>query len=93
YTKTITRNIVFQPTWITVSSMIYTDTLPFVKLVRIKSLNPVPNRNVTPFLISKIVSALNVFRRLRARKYKYKEYITTIVNVLFLSNNLIIAID
>ena len=40
------------PTWITVSSMIDADTLIFVKLVRIKSLNPVPNRNVTPFLIS-----------------------------------------
>jgi hypothetical protein len=41
----------------------------------------------------KIVSALNAFRRLRARKYKYKDYITTIVDVLFLSHNLIIAID
>ena len=41
------------PTWITVSFMIYADTLPFVILVRIKSLNPVPNRKVTPFLISK----------------------------------------
>ena len=35
------------------SSIMKADTLPFVKLVRIKSLNPVPNRNVTPFLISK----------------------------------------
>ena len=81
------------PTWITVSSMIYADTLHFVKLVRIKSLNPVPNGNALLFSSLKIVSALNVFRRLRARKYKYKDYITTIVDVLFLSNNLIIAID
>ncbi|HSF52039.1 MAG TPA: hypothetical protein VLA74_14870 [Nitrososphaeraceae archaeon] len=34
----------------------------------------------------KIVNALEVFRRLRPRKYKYKEYITIKVDVLFLTN-------
>jgi hypothetical protein len=31
-------------------------------------------------------NALEIFRRLRPRKYKYKEYITIIVDVLFLTN-------
>ena len=38
------------------------------------------------FSLSNISNALDVFRKLRPRNYKYKEYITTIVDVLFLSN-------
>ena len=38
------------------------------------------------FSSSNISNALDVFRKLRPRKYKYKEYITTIVDVLFLPN-------
>jgi hypothetical protein len=39
-----------------------------------------------------MTNALEVFLRLKPRKYKYKEYITIIVDVLFLSN-LIAIID
>ena len=41
---------------------------------------------MTSFPSSNISNALEVFRKIRPRKYKYKEYVTTIVDVLFLSN-------
>jgi hypothetical protein len=37
-----------------------------------------------------MTNALDVFLKLKPRKYKYKEYNTTIVNVLFLSNRICI---
>jgi len=36
----------------------------------------------------KMTNALDVFLKLELRKYKYKEYIITIVDVLFLSSNM-----
>jgi len=38
------------------------------------------------FLFPNMDSDLDVFRKLKSKKYRYKEYITTIVNVLFLVN-------
>jgi len=44
---------------------------------------PIPNRNITSLiLISKITNTFDILRKLRARKYKYKEYITITVDVL-----------
>ena len=43
-------------------------------------------------LISKITNALEVFLKLNPRKYKYKEYISITVDVLFLSNLICILI-
>ncbi|HEX5187272.1 MAG TPA: hypothetical protein VFV86_10325 [Nitrososphaeraceae archaeon] len=52
------------------------------------NLNPVPYRHVTFLLSSQnITNALEILRRLKpSRKYKYHEYITTMVDVFFLSN-------
>jgi hypothetical protein len=59
-----------------------------IDLRRIKLLYPIPYRYITPLFSSLNGSnALEVLRKLRPRKYKYKEYITTIkVDVLFLRN-------
>ena len=43
-------------------------------------------------LILKITNALEVFLKLNPRKYKYKEYISITVDVLFLSNLICILI-
>ena len=55
----------------------------------------VSNSIQTHSLSLKIVSALEVFLRLKPRKYKYNEYIITIVDVLFLTNpnNIHVRID
>ena len=46
-------------------------------------LNPLPYRHVVLFSSLKIISAY-VFRKLRSRKYQYREYRSIIVDVLFL---------
>ena len=51
----------------------------------INSLNLIPYGNKLHFSSSNISNALDVFRKLRPRKYKYNKYITTIVDVLFLT--------
>ena len=59
-------------------------SFPFVNRILSKSLNPVPDKHVTPLFSSRnITNVFDVFLKLKPRKYKYKEYITTIVEVLF----------
>ena len=62
----------------------------FVNWIFCKPLNSVPNRNMTSFIVLEDDNALDVFLKLKPRKYKYKEYITTIVYVLVLSNRICI---
>jgi hypothetical protein len=60
--------------------------MPSVKLARI-NLKPPPYRYMDSFSSLKIVSALDVFRSLRPRKYKYNECITIIVDVMIPTNH------
>ena len=50
-----------------------------------KSLNPITYGNKLRFSSSNISNVLEVFRKLRLRKCKYKEYIITIMDGLFLT--------
>ena len=70
------------------------NSFTFVKdLTLTKSLYPSTDSNMTSFLIIKEFQCISVLRRPKPRKYKYKEYITINVSILFLSNNLKLIID
>lgn len=62
-------------------------SFPFIDLTGSKSLNKIPYSNITCFSSLNISNAY-VFRKLKPRKYKYKnkEYITMIEDVQFLTN-------
>ena len=48
-----------------------------------KFLNTIPYRHITPFSNPNINNTFYVLRKLNPRKYKYNEYITTIVDAFF----------